>query len=324
MSRVMHRLSVRLLLLVGAAHSGVAQDPAPPVSLEDLAKQQLKGAMRAEAFESRALGRKAPFLVYLPPGHDDAPGRRFPLLLFLHGLFEDRHRWVSRAGPQIIEAEILAGRMPPAVVAVPEGGTGLWLDARAGRDRYRTFLVEDFLPHLEKEFRVDDARATRWVLGVSMGGSGALALAFARPDLFGAVAAHDPMILPDDPAAVPGSDPFASHPFVRRPLREVFGDPIDPSWWERNHPCALARALDPEKAPAIRIDSSTGNRFGLHAGASRLHSLLESRGIRHGWSEHTGDGGSETLREYLPASLRFFAGSAGASPATQTGADKNG
>jgi enterochelin esterase family protein len=110
-----------------------------------------------------------------------------------------------------------------------------------------------------------------------MGGFGALRLAFKYPHEFVAVSAQMPALLAEVPqdfvAGGPGSP--------ARMLGDVFGNPIDVSFLERNSVLYFAK-IDP--APELRrmkVYFNVGNNddYGFEQGAQKLHQLLDSRGV---------------------------------------------
>src|SRR5581483_10622121 len=85
------------------------------------------------------------------------------------------------------------GRLAPMVIATPSPGMDYYLEDPNGAVRWDSFLSQDFLPHLRQTLAVTERTAAA---GISGGGYGALKLAFARPHLFDAVAAMQPMLEP--------------------------------------------------------------------------------------------------------------------------------
>ena len=65
-------------------------------------------------------------------------------------------------------------------------------------------------------------------MGASMGGNGALRIAFKHPELFGAVAAHSAAVLPRDPDQLDAQFPWLKRfGGGRRALETVFDKPLD-------------------------------------------------------------------------------------------------
>jgi predicted peptidase len=119
------------------------------------------------------------YWLFLPPGYDDDPARRWPLILFLHGMGErgDDLELVKKHG-----LARLAGEQPallsPFVVIAPQCPLGTYwaheLDALNA-------LLDEALENL----RIDPDRV--YLTGLSMGGFGSWFLAMARPERFAAV-----------------------------------------------------------------------------------------------------------------------------------------
>lgn len=278
--------------------------------LEDLARRQLKGSLERDDLRSRALGRKARYNLYLPAGYRRERERRYPLVIMLHGLFENEDRWLTRGGPQMVEDAINAKTVPPIIMCVPEGGRGLWIDAKQGRtDRWRTFLLEELIPHVEGKWRTAPGRAGRRLIGLSSGGYGALSIALAKPAFFSAVAVHDPMLLPREPKKLTAPQKaLVSHTFLDDAFKRAYGDPLEPGIWTRHHPETLAATLEPDSGLRIRIEGYQETRHGFLAGAARLHETLKKRGVQHEYHVRPGRPGWVALREYLASSLRFLVG----------------
>ena len=83
--------------------------------------------------------------------------------------------------------------VPPMIVATPTSGLDYYMEDPAGSIRWDSFLADDFVPHLHSAY---NASGSTVLAGISGGGYGALKLAFARPGLFHAVAAMQPMLEP--------------------------------------------------------------------------------------------------------------------------------
>src|SRR5262245_64874881 len=65
-----------------------------------------------KSFSSKILGRELKYGVYLPPSYAASPTKKYPVLYFLHGLFEDETRWSTRGQTdQIMSAMIAEGKI---------------------------------------------------------------------------------------------------------------------------------------------------------------------------------------------------------------------
>ena len=91
------------------------------------------------------------------------------------------------------------GKVGEFVVLAPAGGHTFFINSVDGKVRYEDFLMKEFMPQLEKRYRVESTRAKRGITGISMGGYGALRLAFKYPSQFEAVSGQMPALIAEIP-----------------------------------------------------------------------------------------------------------------------------
>ena len=267
--------------------------------LVPLAAAPASGEVRPGTFASAALGRDVAYVVDLPPSYATATSRKYPVVYALHGLFEGSGFWEGRGLAAILQRLRETGAVPELLVVPVDGGNSFYVNAAAGR--YEDLLAKDLMAHVEGTYRVVPGRAGRALLGISMGGYGALHIAFDQPGLVAAVATHSAMLLEAIPSAEQGARRGQMAAF-----HQVFGDPIDAALWAANDPLALARKLDPKTAPALFLDCGADDRYGLASGHRELHRILEERGVAHAFELPPGDHGYEFVRARLEKSLRFL------------------
>ena len=139
-----------------------------------------------------------PVPVYLPPGYDDDPTRRYPVVVVLTGygstgpLLLNRRAW-EESLPQQLDRLITAGRMAAAIVVMPDcwtryGGSQYLNSSALGR--YEDYLIQEVIPWVDAHYRTLPDAAHRGIMGKSSGGYGALVQAMHHPEMFGAVACH--------------------------------------------------------------------------------------------------------------------------------------
>jgi len=151
--------------------------------------------VRSAALAGNPLGDPAdrPLYVWLPPGYDADPGRRWPLVAFLHGFGNQVDQWANRRAFQATLLERIDAAAPPAIVALPDGwtswGGAQWLDSPA-LGAYQTYLSVDVVGHLDATYRTLAARSARAVAGHSSGGYGAVLSALEHPEVWGRWASH--------------------------------------------------------------------------------------------------------------------------------------
>ena len=148
------------------------------------------GRVECNSLPSKILARSVPYCVLLPPSYDVDKARTFPILYFFHGLGDDEQMLVHTGGWNLVEDMWERKQLGDFLVATPAADATFYINSHDGKVRYEDFLVQEFLPGIEKHFRVRQGRANRAVSGASMGGYGALHLAFRHPELFSSVSAH--------------------------------------------------------------------------------------------------------------------------------------
>ena len=121
--------------------------------------------------------RQYDHLVQTPPGYDQDPAKKWPLVLFLHGSGEGESRESLRKhGPP---KEVAAGRQFPFILVSPRSPPGSW-------QWWNVNQLGELLDDIEAKYRVDPDRV--YVTGLSMGGYGTWRLASEFPNRFAAIA----------------------------------------------------------------------------------------------------------------------------------------
>jgi len=175
---------------------------------------------------------------------------------------------------------------------------------------YEDMAAKDFVEHIEATYRTAPGRSGRVLFGVSMGGYGALRIAFKYPDRFAAVATHSAMLLEKIPTAEDGARRGQMASFNR-----IFGNPIDETLWAANDPLLLATKVEPKTAPALYFDCGSEDRFQLFIGNKDLHEKLQARGVKHEYGLYPGDHGYEYVRSVIDKSLKVLGAALKPAPA---------
>ena len=128
--------------------------------------------------------------IYLPPGYRTNRNARYPVVYMLHGYGLTAERWMT---PQISNMQaaadqaIAAGAMKEMIIVSPDGRTqhgGSMYSASVAIGDWETFIAEDLVAYVDKNYRTLAARESRGLGGHSMGGYGTLRIGMKRPDVF--------------------------------------------------------------------------------------------------------------------------------------------
>src|SRR5215469_9979134 len=202
---------------------------------------------RLSTYLSPVDGTEQPYALYVPPSLE--PGRKYPLVISLHAEDTSPQICLMRVFGQ--ENRVADGSLAPLrffrprdvdfLVACPQARGTMGYQGIAERDVY------DVLTDIERKFPVDEDRV--YLTGISMGGSGALGLAFTRPDVWAAVA-------PICPTPAPNLEPLAANA-LDLPIRFFHGDqdPVTPVSVSRQWQRRLLDLGDPAEYleyPAVR------------------------------------------------------------------------
>ena len=142
---------------------------------------------------SPSMGREIKVAVVLPPEYKDQPEKQYPILYTLHGSGAPYDSF-SKMGP--LRAAL---KDKPMIVTCFDGDSdSMYLDSpypqKAGRDPkdttpvrslFTTFFLNEFIPAIDKLYRVNPAQ--RMLTGFSMGGYGAFHYMLAKPGEFASV-----------------------------------------------------------------------------------------------------------------------------------------
>jgi len=294
------------------------------------------GSVVTRSFHSDALGVDKSYVVYLPAGYS-AGSRRYPVIYLLHGYAGEETDWV-KVGDLQASADALSLQ---AIVIMPDGDDSFYSNwvtplpydecqkhrpAAFGRTekaathcvrqpKYEDYMVHDLVAHVEATYSAVADRKARAIIGLSMGGMGALMLAMRHQDVYSVAASHSGVVSP----LYAGPHPYVAGQAVissaaglekrfSQDLREqaarVFGP--DVATWRAHDPSALAASLKPGSL-AIYLDCGTEDGFKLADQASYLHDVLEKAQIKHTFELVSGDHSFSLWKLRIRKSLAFAA-----------------
>lgn len=215
--------------------------------------------------------------VYLPPGYEDEPERRYPVIWVLAPFTSWGERLFNLQAwdeniVQRMDRLVAAGDAAPAILAFPDAFTrygGSQYVNSSATGRYEDYVVEELVPLVDDRFRTLAGPAHRGVMGHSSGGYGALMLAMRHPDVFGAAASHsgdmgfEYCYGPNIPEAVRAFDAAGGvEPFLESLTAIERPHERGADWFGGLNLCAMAAAYSPDpSAPTgfvLPFDPHTG------------------------------------------------------------------
>ncbi|MFC7535017.1 alpha/beta hydrolase-fold protein [Actinoplanes sp. GCM10030250] len=157
-------------------------DPRKGVELGDHAR------FFRDDYDSAAMKRRAQFNVYLPQSYTRTTAERFPVVYMLNGFNGSNIEWEARDIDTVLDRLIREKGLEETIVVFPDGGSGWYVDTSEGN--YRSMIVNEIVPMVDRVYRTIPDRDHRGISGVSMGGQGAFTLGLKNPALFSSIASH--------------------------------------------------------------------------------------------------------------------------------------
>jgi S-formylglutathione hydrolase FrmB len=253
-------------------------------------------------FNSDCLRRPVSFDMIIPndprkdiPWDNNNPHKERPMktLFLLHGYYGCAGSWVP---------EFVADMYNIALVS-PAGDNSFWLDGAATGRKYASFVGEELPDYLRRTFGLANGADDTYVMGLSMGGFGALHTGLAFPKQFGKIGAMSSALITHEVAKMkPGeSNDVANYEYYH----ECFGDPSELLAGE-NNPETLALKLkgSGEKLPDIFL--CCGTEDFLLENNRELHRFFEEHGIAHEYFESKGGHDMQFWGEYSEKIIKWM------------------
>ena len=234
-------------------------------------------------FYSNCLCRTVEFKMLLPneerkdiPWEEDKHRPEdMKTLLLLHGYTGDGDIWVN---------EEQATDLNIAVVA-PSGDNSFWLDGEATGRKYASYVGAELIDYVRRTFGIAKTPDKTGVMGLSMGGFGAIHTALAYPETFGTCAALSSALIHHEVANMKegSGNSVANYDYYRL----CFGEPSK-LLESDNNPETLVRKIKASGGKMPKIFMACGTEDFLLEPNRRFHEFLESEGIEHVYEESEG------------------------------------
>lgn len=263
-----------------------------------------EGEQRTYQLESEYLKGNSKFSIFLPP--QALAGQSCPTLYYLAGLTCTEETFVIKAHAQRLAAQLglilISPDTSPRGDDVEQGdswdigqGAGFYINATQApwqqHFQMESYLIDELYPLVVKEFPIQaDAIG---IFGHSMGGHGALTLAWKYPDKFKSVSAFAPICAPID------------CPWGQKAFSHYLGD--DQAQWKAHDATELVRAKG-ALFPEVLIDQGLEDQFYSQLNPAKMNQVCESVGQKLSLREHAGyDHGYFFIQTFMDDHLQFHA-----------------
>ena len=127
--------------------------------------------------------------VYLPTGFEKSE-KQYPVVYLLHGLYGNYSNWEKSGGMKLVADELISsGEACEMVIVMPNAGDSDVRNYQNGYFNvedwpYEDFFYQEFLPEVEKKYRIIGDKEHRAIMGLSMGGGGSVVYSQRHPEMF--------------------------------------------------------------------------------------------------------------------------------------------
>jgi enterochelin esterase-like enzyme len=247
---------------------------------------------------SKILKMERKYAVYLPPDYETSD-RSYPVLYLLHGAGDDQTGWVQFGEVQHIADKAIAdGIATPMVIIMPDANTGRrgYFNDPKGDWNYEDFFFKEFMPFVEKKFRIKSDKRYRAVAGLSMGGGGSFVYALHHPELFSSAcplsAATGPLTVEDARKQLSRNIPNVT-------------DSVAAAYYNRQSVLALVNNMPDSLKKAVRWYIDDGDDDFLYEGNCLVHIAMRKKEIPHEFRIRDGAHTWTYWRASLPNVLEF-------------------
>src|SRR5690349_11988213 len=248
---------------------------------------------------SKILKGERKYAVYLPPDYETSQ-RSYPVLYLLHGAGDDQTGWVQFGEVlHIADNAIRDGKATPMIIVMPDANTGQrgYFNDIRGEWRYEDFFFQEFMPYIEKAYRIKGEKRYRAISGLSMGGGGTFVYALRHPELFSAAC---PLSASTGPLSLAETKEF----LTRRNI-SVKSDADIETYYKKHSVLELINQVADDQKKAVRWYIDCGDDDFLYEGNSLVHIAMRKKEIPHEFRIRDGGHSWNYWRTALPTVLGF-------------------
>jgi enterochelin esterase-like enzyme len=223
---------------------------------------------------SKILKMDRKYAIFLPADYETST-RSYPVLYLLHGAGDDHTGWVQFGEVKhIADKAIAEGKSTAMIIVMPDGDTGRrgYFNQPKGDWNYEDFFFQEFMPYIEKNYRIKAQKRYRAISGLSMGGGGTFMYALHHPELFSAAC---PLSAYCGPLSVEElSRPWEKH-------LEGLTEQQKLEYFKQHSAIELIKAMPDDQKKAVRWYIDCGDDDFLYEGNSLVHIAMKKKEIPH-------------------------------------------
>lgn len=270
------------------------------ILLPVLAEAQTSKVFDNLSMESKILNMDRKYAIYLPPDYETSQ-RSYPVLYLLHGGGDDQTGWVQFGEVKRITDEVIKnGKATAMIIVMPDANTGVrgYTNDAGGEWRYEDFFFDEFMPYIEKTYRIKNEKRYRAIAGLSMGGGGTFYYALHRPDLFASAC-------PLSASARTIDKDGAKSYLVRRGMKKASEEQVE-DWVRKYNIHEIIENMPAGQKKAVRWFIDCGDDDFLYEGNSLIHISMRKNDIPHEFRIRDGKHDWTYWRDSLYEVLNFI------------------
>lgn len=249
--------------------------------------------------QSKILKMDRKYAIYLPPDYETSR-RNYPVLYLLHGSGDDQTGWVQFGEVlNIADEAIKSGTATPMIIVMPDANTGKrgYYNDVKNEWRYEDFFFQEFMPFIEKTYRIKTDKRYRAVSGLSMGGGGTFIYALHHPELFSSACPLSASIGPKSIDELKISRQFQGSEGVTDAEKEA--------WFKRYSVLIQIENIPEDQKKAVRWYIDCGDDDALSEGNCLVHIAMRKKEMPHEFRTRDGAHTWTYWRTSLPKVLEF-------------------
>lgn len=241
-----------------------------PITTDLIENAKSGKVIKDKLLNSKTLGYQVTYSVYLPSGYDDR--QEYPVIYVTDG-YEYMHERLGNMITILDNLIHLKKILPVIAVFIDHRepinrSNNRRMTELALNQKYLSFMTDEFVPFVEKNYAITPEASKRAVVGSSLGGLSAAFFAFSKPEVFGLAGIQSPS-------------------FFFRP--EIY------------------KVCDNPENPPVKTFMTTGNIYDAAAGAQKMKSILDKNTCTYKYMEvsqsHSWGNWKDTLDDIL---IYFF------------------
>ena len=147
-----------------------------------------------DSIYSNILNCSRSYNIYLPHNYNVDLDKSYPVLYLLHGAGDTHTKWEERAHVKdVMNNLVRSAQVDEMIIVMPmagvvEGERQSYMGYFNYRGwHYEDFFFAEFIPEIERRYRIKADKHNRAIAGLSMGGGGCTSYAQKHPEMFCAV-----------------------------------------------------------------------------------------------------------------------------------------